>query len=115
VVKQILGLVVPPLAVCRYGCASCCALPIAGFWIGGLILLAFHFSLDGEMNRLIEMGSLAGGLALVALSIAWAELTIARAERDGCEEEDGSRGICASIPSANEPDPIEEVRKAREV
>ncbi len=113
--RHLWAAVVPPLAVCRYGCARCCAIPIGGFWIGGIALLAYHFIHAPHINPLLGTGSLVAGVALVAVAMTWAQLTIAQVRRFGCKESEPSPTLCRVLPSADETDPLEEVRRAREV
>ena len=114
--RHILGIAIPPLAICRYGCASSCALPVTIFWAGGLAALAYHFfQAPAEYNWLYN-GSLMLGLAMIVLSIIWTELTITRVAREGCDKSQNKKSsICNVVPGAQESDPFEEVRKAKEL
>lgn len=41
--RRLLALIAPPVAVCRYGCAGCCAAPIGVFWIAGMVSIVYAF------------------------------------------------------------------------
>ncbi|MGF1644496.1 MAG: hypothetical protein ACFCUJ_12680 [Thiotrichales bacterium] len=105
---------VPPVAVCRFGCANACAFPVAAFWVGGIALLGFHFTQKPHLNSLIETGSLVAGLTMLAISMVWAQLVIAQVRRDGCGDRERNI-ICSAIPSADEVNPLDEVKRAKEL
>ncbi len=115
--KTLLTIVFPPYAVCRFGCINSCALPVAGLWVGGLCLLAYHFTGGREMpNEIIRLGSLLGGLGLIGIAIVWAQTTINRFRQGDCSGR--RRGIlCRTIPPATDADadddPLAEVERAR--
>ena len=114
--RYIIGIVAPPLAICRYGCASCCAFPITVYWLGGLAALAYHFFKAPIENSWLYNGSLILGLVMISLSVIWTELTIKRVIRDGCDEPaEQKRTVCDVLPGGQESDPFEEVRKAKEL
>lgn len=110
--RYLLALAVPPLGVCRYGCAGFCAAPIGVFWITGIVGLVYGWfggplGLDG-----VSWGTLALGLLLWAIAAVWAMLTVRAVDDDRHTRRRSS--LCAKIaPRADEPDPFDEVRKAR--
>ena len=119
--KTLLIILFPPYAVCRYGCINSCALPIAGLWLGGIFLLGYHV-IEGRLfaNELIRTGSLAAGLGLIGLSIAWTQTTISRVTQGN--HTGGGRGLlCRVIPSDGgsspdeDDDPLAEVERARKL
>lgn len=122
--KSILTATFPPVAVCRYGCVSCCTLPIAAFWIGGLLLLGYYiFGGHDTVNELIRYGSLVTGLTMLMIAVLWAQSTIARVKQG--QGSSGDRGtLCRPIPRASQKrpsvttaddDPLAEVEKARKL
>ncbi len=114
--RHILGITIPPLAICRYGCASCCALPITVFWVGGLAALGYHFFHAPVEASWMYNGSLLLGIGMIVLSIIWTEMTITRVIREGCDEDTSQKSkICHVIAPGQESDPFEEVRKAKEL
>ena len=119
--KTLLTILFPPYAVCRYGCISACALPIASFWIGGLFLLGYYVTEGHQIaNDVIRLGSLLVGLSLIGLAIVWAQSTIARVTQRNCRGE--QRGIlCQAVSPARktspneDDDPLAEVERARDL
>ena len=41
--RTTLSILIPPLAVCRYGCAGCCAAPIGVFWLAGITSIIYGY------------------------------------------------------------------------
>ena len=41
--RTTLSILIPPLAVCRYGCAGCCAAPIGVFWLAGITSIVYGY------------------------------------------------------------------------
>lgn len=115
--KNLLLILFPPLAVCRYGCANCCVLPITGFWVGGLLLLYYFIShAQQSHNELLSYGSLAGGIGLLSLAAIWGQNTIARNKKGRCDHrKPRSKRLCQVIPRANENDPLDEIEKAKKL
>ena len=117
--RHILGAAIPPIAICRYGCAGCCALPITIFWVGGVAALIYFFFYAQPEHSWLYNGSLLLGLGMIALSIVWTEMTITRVIRDGCDKSESTKkrlcgGVAGTIED-EEIDPLEEVRRAREL
>ncbi len=112
-VRNISSILVPPMAVCRYGCAGCCAAPIATVWIAGLVLLGFHFFGGPHQNELVDIGSLFFGIAAIGTSIMWARLTLAQVDRDGCSDSKKKSPLCQIIPHAYDNDPLEDVERMK--
>jgi hypothetical protein len=115
-----MSLLAPPLAVCRYGCASCCAAPIGVFWVAGLASLVYG-GLGGPLRSGSVAWSVVGlGILLWIVASAWALLTVQSVSDAGERDRRRARqGICRVVSgsSACEPDesdPLEEVRRYRE-
>lgn len=108
--RTLQAVVTPPIAVCRYGCAGCCAAPIGVFWIAGFTSIIYAFfggpaELDG-----ISWGTMALGLILWSIAAIWAENTIKGVEADECENKVSS--VCRIVrPNIDESDPLDEVKK----
>ena len=83
--RHLLTLLVPPLAVCRFGCPGCCAAPIAVFWLAGITALVYAFFGGPAGAPGLSLGTLALGAALWLIAAAWALLTV-RTTEEGCEE-----------------------------
>jgi len=112
--RKILAVITPPLAVCRYGCASCCVAPIFVFWLAsiGSVIYAFFGGPSGLDE--FSWGTFGLGIVLWAISVAWAE-TVIKGVNDDLESSqcDGkASNICRIIPSkSNDIDPLDEVNK----
>ncbi len=107
----LLTLITPPLAACRYGCAGCCAAPIGVFWLAGIVSILYGAVWGGPVEG-TGWQTVLLGVALWGLAAIWAMLTIRGADEDKCA--DRSSTLCSTIlPSTDETDPFEEVRKAR--
>ncbi len=111
--RNILLLFVPPLAVCRFGCAGCCAAPIGVFWLAGIVSFIYGFFGGPTGTSGISYGTLLFGALLWGIAVVWAQTVIRSAERhpDKCDSE-ASR-LCRRL-AEDEHDPLEEVRKMRE-
>lgn len=99
----------PPVAVLRYGHANATAAPIAVFWIFGLLgvcygMLGGIFAQDG-----ISWIEIVLGLVLWAASSIAAKLVIQAVEHDMEHREDSTLDHTVE-PSLEEPDPLEETR-----
>jgi hypothetical protein len=112
--RSILALAVPPVAVCRYGCAGCCAAPIGVFWLAGIISIIYAFFGGPAGETGISLGTLALGLVLWVIATIWAENVIkgvAEDEKDTqCETKVSN--VCRLVrPGIDDSDPMEEVKK----
>jgi len=109
--RYILSLLVPPVAVCRYGCAGCCAAPIAVFWLAGLASLTYGY-LGGPLELSgVSWYTMGLGSILWAIASIWAMITIHNVNTELCESK--QRTICGKIsPKLDESDPMDEIRKA---
>ena len=110
--RTLLSLLTPPFAVCKYGCAGCCAAPIAVFWITGIVAIVYGL-LGGPTNLLgPSLNTMLLGAALWGIAAVWAMITIRGADDDRCHDRNST--LCHQIlPTGEEPDPFDEVRKAR--
>lgn len=109
--QRLLTLLTPPLAACRYGCAGCCAAPIGVFWLTAIVSILYGAIWGGPVEG-TGWQTVLLGLVLWAMAVLWASLTIRGAKEDNCAERTDS--LCGKIlPSLDETDPFEEVRKAR--
>lgn len=110
--RALLTVLTPPLAVCRFGCASCCAAPIAVFWITGMVGITYGF-IGGPTNLMgPSWNTILLGLALWLIASVWAAVAIRGANDDRCTERRST--LCRRVlDSEDESDPFDEVRKAR--
>ena len=109
--RYILSIIVPPVAVCRYGCAGCCAAPIAVFWIAGLASLVYGY-LGGPLELTgISWYTVSLGGILWAIASIWALITVHNVNSDLCQSK--SNPLCGKISAKlDETDPLDEIRKA---
>lgn len=109
--RYILSLLVPPIAVCRYGCAGCCAAPIAVFWLAGLSSLAYGY-LGGPLGlNGISWYTMGLGALLWAIASVWAMITVHNVNTELCLSK--TNNLCRKItPKLDESDPLDEIRKA---
>ena len=112
--RKVLALIAPPVAVCRYGCASCCVAPIFVFWLAsiGSVIYAFFggpSGLDG-----FSWGTLALGMILWVIAVTWAETVIKGVSEDlaGTRCNGKASTLCSAVSSnSNDSDPLDEVNK----
>ena len=112
--RSIQALFVPPVAVCRYGCAGCCAAPIAVFWIAGIVSVIYAFFGGPAGLEGVSMGTLTLGAILWGIAAIWAENVIKGVADDqesgSCENK--SSNVCRLVkPKLDETDPMDEVKK----
>ena len=111
-IRAVLTVFAPPVAACRFGCAGCCAAPIAVFWLTGIVSILYGFT-GGPANLMGPSWNTVGlGLALWAIAMVWTALTIRSSDQEKCARK--TSRLCSSMaPTDDESDPFEEVRKAR--
>lgn len=110
--RALLTLLTPPVAVCRFGCAGCCAAPIAVFWITGIVGILYGL-VGGPTNLMApSWNTILLGLGLWSIASVWAAVTIRSADDDRCA--DRKSPLCRRmLTPEDEADPFDEVRKAR--
>ena len=109
--RSLLALITPPVAVCRYGCAGCCAAPIGVFWIAGMVSIVYAFfggpaEVDG-----FSSGTFLLGIILWGIASTWAALTINGIAADKqCDKEASS--LCRVVkPTIDDSNPLDEIKK----
>lgn len=109
--RRLLALIAPPVAVCQFGCAGCCAAPIGVFWITGMVSIVYAFFGGPAGVEGFSSGTFLLGLILWAIATTWTELTINGIEADDqCDKNASS--LCRMVkPSVDESDPMDEVKK----
>jgi len=102
----------PPVAVCRFGCAGCCAAPIAVFWITGMVSITYGM-IGGPANLMgPSWNTMLLGVGLWCIASVWAAVAIRGADEARCV--DKKSDLCRRILNTeDESDPFDEVRKAR--
>jgi hypothetical protein len=109
--KQLLTLLFPPYAICRYGCTGFCAAPIAVFWITGLVGIIYGLMGGLGISVGIDWLIVSLGISMMVIAAGWAWLAIRKAEQEKLENP-GSP-ICRIFPGLDESNPFDEVKKAR--
>lgn len=109
--RRILAFFTPPVAVCKYGCAGCCAAPIGVFWIAGLVSLIYAFFGGPTGEASFSPGTFLLGIILWGIATTWAELTIKGLDADDqCDEQNSS--LCRMVkPNADDTNPLDEIKK----
>jgi len=112
--RHLLAVLIPPLAICRYGCAGCCAAPIAVFWIAGIIGVIYGF-LGGPADLdHISWPTVLLGTGLWSIAVLWT-LTVLRSVADDqadprCQQKRSS--LCTIVtPSDQSGNPLDEIKK----
>ncbi|MBD3670856.1 MAG: hypothetical protein HUJ29_08785 [Gammaproteobacteria bacterium] len=109
--RKILAVLVPPFAVCRYGCAGYCAAPIGLFWLAGIGSLIYGFYGGPLGVEGISWTTLILGVVMWIIAAVWAEDTI-----KGVDEGDlqATSNLCRVVkkPAIDEHDPFEDIKKA---
>lgn len=112
--RRSLALITPPIAVCKYGCAGCCAAPIGVFWIAGLVSIIYaFFGGPAELDE-FSPGTFLLGVLLWGIATVWAELTINGIEADDSDPkcDKNASSFCRIVkPRIDDSDPMDEVKK----
>lgn len=109
--RRVLALLAPPIAVCRFGCAGCCAAPIGVFWIAGLVSIIYSFFGGPAELEDFSAGTFLLGVILWGIAATWAELTINGIDADDqCDK--NSSSLCRIVkPTLDDSDPMDEIKK----
>ena len=110
--RILLSIIIPPLSVCRFGCAGCCAAPIGVFWVAGIASLIYG-SFGGPLGlEGISWNTVGLGALLWCIASVWAIITVMNVNNDLCETKEDS--LCHKYDSRlDESDPMDEIRKTR--
>jgi len=109
-----LSIFIPPLAVCRYGCAGCCAAPIAVFWLAGITGIIYGFMGGPAGLATTSWTTVLLGIALWCIASVWARTAIRGINEDlsdpKCEQKRSP--LCRIVkPDDNDKDPMDEIKK----
>lgn len=109
--RRVLALIAPPVAVCRYGCAGCCAAPIGVFWIAGMVSIIYAFFGGPAEIEGFSAGTFLLGIILWGIASTWAELTIGGIDADDkCDQ--NSSTLCRVVkPRIDDSNPLDEIKK----
>lgn len=109
--RMLLIVFVPPLAACKFACKSCCAAPIGVFWLTAIVAIVYGVIWGGPVAGYASHTVL-GGIGLWALASIWAGLVIRGRDADRCQEQ-GSSWCSTILPTEDEVDPLDEIRRVR--
>ncbi|MEJ2360291.1 MAG: hypothetical protein P8Z75_02505 [Gammaproteobacteria bacterium] len=108
--RTTLSILIPPLAVCRYGCAGCCAAPIGVFWLAGIVSIIYGYLGGPAGLETISWTTVALGLGLWIIASVWAMMAIRGVKDDECQRKRST--VCRMVsPAADERDPLEDIKK----
>ena len=111
--RFILASLIPPFAVCRYGCAGCCAAPIGVVWLAGIIAIIYGFMGGPAELEGISFGTLGLGVGMWVLAAIWAATVIRGVDEDKADPKcTGNRStICRmTSPRDDEHDPLSDIK-----
>jgi len=108
--RTTLSILVPPLAVCRYGCAGCCAAPIGVFWLAGIVSIIYGYLGGPASLETASWPTIMLGVALWIIASVWARMAIRGIKDDECQ---GKRStVCRMvIPDENDSNPLDDIKK----
>jgi hypothetical protein len=108
--RTILAILVPPFAVCRYGCAGYCAAPIGLFWLAGIVSIVYSFYGGPLGVEGISWTTLLLGIVMWVIATVWARDVIKGVDEDKLQTKTSS--LCRMVkPSVDDHDPFEDIRK----
>ena len=111
--RVILASIVPPFAVCRYGCAGCCAAPIGVVWLAGIISIIYGFLGGPAQLETISWGTLGLGIGLWILAAIWAATVIRGVDADKADPKcSGTRStVCRMVAAKDDDhDPMSDIK-----
>ena len=114
--RRVLAVAVPPLAVCRYGCARRCAAPISVFWLTGIVSMVYAFFGGPTGTEGLSWGTFGLGIVLWTIAVVWALDTIRGVDQDQADPDCAHHqsNFCSMVqPRSHESDPFDEVRKLK--
>ncbi|MBI3561879.1 MAG: hypothetical protein HY080_09210 [Gammaproteobacteria bacterium] len=108
--RPLLTLLAPPLAVCLYGCARCCAAPIGVFWLSGIGAMIYG-ALGGPASlATTSWVTVLLGIGLWVLASVWAMTVIKNTTDPQCEQTRSP--LCQVVNTADiHSNPLDEVKR----
>jgi len=108
--RTLISLLIPPLAVCWYGCARCCAAPIGVFWLAGIGGIVYGLLGGPAGLSSISWTTLMLGIGLWFLAFVWAVTVIQNIDDPKCAKK--RNALCKIVGgSQEEANPLEDVKK----
>ena len=112
--RRMLAIIVPPIAVCRYGCAGLCAAPIALFWVTGIASLVYGY-LGGPLDIAgISWTTVGLGALMWAIAAVWADITVRNIDMD-IDDSVPNKSICKIVrkPAVDDSDPFDQIKRVQ--
>jgi len=107
--RTTLAILVPPLAVCRYGCAGCCAAPIGVFWIAGIVSIVYGYFGGPAGLEGVSWATVLLGLGLWLIASVWAGMAIRGVKDDECKRKRSN--VCRMVSPDQDSDPMDDIKK----
>ena len=108
--RTTLSILVPPLAVCRYGCAGCCAAPIAVFWLAGIVSIIYGYFGGPASLETISWTTVLLGVGLWCIASVWARMAISGVKEDECHKKRST--VCRMVnPGEDDSNPLDDIKK----
>jgi hypothetical protein len=108
--RTTLAILVPPLAVCRYGCAGCCAAPIGVFWLAGISSIIYGYRGGPAGLDTISWTTVLLGVGLWLIASVWAIMAIRGVKDDECQRKRSS--VCRMVaPGQHDSNPLDDIKK----
>ena len=108
--RTTLSILIPPLAVCRYGCAGCCAAPIAVFWLAGIVSIVYGYFGGPAGLDTISWTTVLLGVVLWIIATVWAVMAIRGVKDDECKRK--SSTVCRIVtPRDDDSNPLDDIKK----
>lgn len=112
--RYLLASIFPPLAVCRYGCAGCCAAPIGVFWLAGVVSIIYGLFGGPAGHDHISWATVLLGIGLWVIAIFWALNVIKGVSDDKSDPQCSQKrsNLCSIIATEEQTgNPLDEVKK----
>jgi len=111
--RLLLTYLVPPLAVCRYGCAGCCAAPIGVMWIASIVGIIYGFAGGPAQVDGISWATVGLGIVLWVIAVIWAITVVRGVSDDLADPKCASKKstVCSIVKGDDDSDPMSDINK----
>ncbi len=109
--RTLISLLIPPLAVCWYGCSRCCAAPIGVFWLTGMGGIVYGLLGGPAGLPTISWTTVLLGIGLWGLAFIWAATVMQNTDDPKCTKKPSP--LCKVVGGNDHDDanPLEDVKK----
>lgn len=110
--RQLLTFFVPPIAVCRYGCAGCCAAPIGVMWFAGIVSIIYGFAGGPAASETVSWTTVGLGVLLWIIAVTWAFMVVRGVSDDKTDPKCSQKRstICSIVKSDDDSDPMSDIK-----